>query len=151
MLTRNPKDFWPGFIYMAFGISALIIARDYKMGTALKMGPAYFPAIVSALLVLVGIISVVRSFVKEGSPIGSFTVKGLFIIAASTLVFGFILRGAGLIIALPVFVISSFYASRWFNWRHSIMLAVGVSAFCIIVFLKGLGIPIPLVGSWFGR
>jgi hypothetical protein len=151
MLTRNPKDFWPGFIYMAFGISALIIARDYKMGTALKMGPAYFPAIVSALLVLVGIISVVRSFVKEGSPIGSFTVKGLFIIAASTLVFGFILRGAGLIIALPVFVISSFYASRWFNWRHSIMLAVGVAAFCIIVFLKGLGIPIPLVGSWFGR
>ena len=151
MLTRNPKDFWPGFIYMAFGISALIIARDYKMGTALKMGPAYFPAIVSALLVLVGIISVVRSFIREGSPIGSFTVKGLFIIAASTLVFGFILRGAGLIIALPVFVISSFYASRWFNWRHSIMLAVGVAAFCIIVFLKGLGIPIPLVGSWFGR
>jgi len=151
MLTRNPKDFWPGFIYMAFGISALIIARDYKMGTALKMGPAYFPAIVSSLLVLVGVISVVRSFVKEGSPIGSFTVKGLFIIAASTLVFGFILRGAGLIIALPVFVISSFYASRWFNWRHSIMLAVGVAAFCIIVFLKGLGIPIPLVGSWFGR
>ena len=151
MLTRNPKDFWPGFIYMAFGISALIIARDYKMGTALKMGPAYFPAIVSSLLVLVGVISVVRSFVKEGSPIGSFTVKGLFIIAASTLVFGFILRGAGLIIALPVFVISSFYASRWFNWRHSIMLAVGVSAFCIIVFLKGLGVPIPLVGSWFGR
>ena len=151
MLTRNPKDFWPGFIYMAFGISALIIARDYKMGTALKMGPAYFPAIVCSLLVLVGVISVVRSFVKEGSPIGSFTVKGLFIIAASTLVFGFILRGAGLIIALPVFVISSFYASRWFNWRHSIMLAVGVTAFCFIVFLKGLGVPIPLVGFWFGR
>jgi len=151
MLTRNPKDFWPGIIYMAFGISALFIARDYKIGTALKMGPAYFPVMISGLLVLVGIISVVRSFIKDGSPVGRFTLKGLFIIAASTLFFGFILRGAGLIIALPVFVVSSFYASRWFNWRHSIMLAVGITAFCSIVFLKGLGVPIPLVGSWFGR
>lgn len=136
---------------MAFGIAALTIARDYKIGTALKMGPAYFPAMVSGLLVLVGIISVVRSFIKEGSPVGKFALKGLLIITASTLVFGFILRGAGLIIALPVFVISTFYASRWFNWKHSVMLAVGVTVFCFIVFLKGLGVPIPLVGSWFGR
>jgi len=151
MLIRNPKDFWPGIIYMAFGIGALIIARDYKIGTALKMGPAYFPAIVSSLLVLVGIISVARSFIKEGSPVGRFTLKGLLVVISSTVLFGFMLRGAGLIIALPVFVVSSFYASRWFSWRHSIVLAVGLTVFCGLVFLKGLGVPIPVLGSWFGR
>jgi len=150
MLIRNPKDFWPGIIYIAFGTVAFIIARDYKMGTSLKMGPAYFPSMISALLILVGIISVIRSLIKEGSPMGIFALKGLLIVTGSTLLFGFILRGAGLIIALPVFVMSSFYASRWFNWRHSIILAIGITVFCVAVFLKGLGLPIPLLGSWFG-
>lgn len=151
MLTRNPKDFWPGILYMFFGISALFIARDYKMGTALNMGAAYFPVIVSSLLVLVGLISVIRSFIKQGSPVDGFALRGLLIIAGSTFFFGFILRGAGLIIALPVFVLSSFYASRWFNLKHSVMLTTGITVFCIIVFLKGLGVPIPLTGSWFGK
>jgi hypothetical protein len=44
---RHPKDFWTGVIYIAFGLAAIIIGRDYEMGTATKMGPAYFP-IVSA-------------------------------------------------------------------------------------------------------
>ncbi|HWR59278.1 MAG TPA: tripartite tricarboxylate transporter TctB family protein, partial [Thermodesulfovibrionales bacterium] len=69
MLTGNPKDFWSGIIYVAFGVAAIIIARDYKMGTALKMGPAYFPTVISVFLITVGIISIVRSFIKQGSPV----------------------------------------------------------------------------------
>lgn len=136
---------------MVFGIGALFIARDYNMGTALKMGPAYFPVMVSVVLVWVGVVSVVRSFIKEGSPVGRFAFRGLLIVSVSTVLFGFILRGAGLVIALPVFVVSNFYASRWFNWRHSLILAVGLTVFCVVVFLKGLGVPIPLFGSWFGN
>ncbi|MBF0329002.1 MAG: hypothetical protein HQL10_07580, partial [Nitrospirae bacterium] len=79
MALRNPKDFWSGLIYIAFGVTALIIAGDYKIGTALKMGPAYFPVVVSSLLLLVGIISVVRSFVKDGSPVGRLALRGLLI------------------------------------------------------------------------
>jgi hypothetical protein len=25
-----------------------------------------------------------------------------------------------------------------------------LTAFCILIFLKGLGIPLPILGSWFG-
>jgi hypothetical protein len=151
MLTRNPKDFWPGIIYIVIGMTAIIIGRDYKMGTALKMGPAYFPFMLSSLLILVGIISLVRSFIKTGSPLGSFAFKGMLLVAVSTVLFGLTLRGGGLIIALPLLVIISAYASRRFNWRHSIMLAIGLTAFCALIFLKGLGVPIPVAGSWFGR
>lgn len=44
MLTRvsSPKDFWTGLIYVALGLSALWFGRDYRFGTAGRMGPGYF-------------------------------------------------------------------------------------------------------------
>ena len=105
-MIRSTKDFWSGLIYICLGSSAMIIAQDYSMGTAVKMGPAYFPTILGGLLVLIGTISVIRSFVVTGTPIGAFAFKGLALIIGSTLLFGFLVRGAGLIVALPLLVIA---------------------------------------------
>ena len=149
-IARNAKDFWTGLIYIFVGSAALIISWDYDMGTAVKMGPAYFPTILSVLLMVIGIISVLRSFLKSGSPIGVIAWKGLVLIVASTLLFGMIVRGAGLIIALPLLVIVSASASARFNWKTTIAEAVGITVFSIIIFLKGLGVPLPILGSWFG-
>jgi hypothetical protein len=151
MHIRNPKDFWSGIIYLFFGTGAFIIARDYPMGTALKMGPSYFPSILSVLLVLVGIISVIRSLIRPGSPVGTFAFKGLLLVIVSTVIFGLLLRSAGLIIALPVMVIISAYGSMYFRWPTAIAMAVGLTVFCVLIFLKGLGVPLPLLGSWFGN
>jgi len=149
-IARNAKDFWTGFFYIGVGSAALIISRDYDMGTAVKMGPAYFPTILSALLMVIGIISVVRSFFKSGSPIGTVAWKGLVIIVAATFLFGMIVRGAGLIIALPLLVIVSASASARFSWKSTVAEAAAITVFCIVVFLKGLGVPLPILGSWFG-
>jgi hypothetical protein len=150
-IARNPKDFWTGLIYLFVGCGALIISRDYDMGTALKMGPAYFPTILSVLLMGIGIISVLRSFLKSGSPIGVVAWKGLVLIVASTILFGMIVRGAGLLLALPLLVIVSASASARFSWKTTLAEAVGITVFCIVVFLKGLGVPLPILGSWFGN
>ena len=149
-MIRSGKDFWTGLIYIFFGSSALIIARDYPMGTAIKMGPSYFPTVLSGLIIIIGIISLVRSFLKTGTPIGRFTFKGLALVVVSTVLFGLIVRGAGLVIALPLLVIVSAFASKDFRWVPSLLMAAGLTLFCIAVFLKGLGIPLPILGSWFG-
>ena len=151
MQHRNPKDFWTGIIYVLFGAGAFFIARDYTMGKALKMGPGYFPTILSVLLVLIGIVSLIRSFAREGTPVDRFTLKGLAAVLAATVLFGLLLRGGGLIIALPMLVVVSALASSRFRWRQSLLLAAGLTLACTLIFLKGLGVPIPMVGSWFGR
>ena len=87
---------------------------------------------------------------EPGSPIGGFAFKGLLLVVGSTLVFGLIVRGAGLAVALPVLVIMSAYASIRFRWGPSLVLAAGLTVFCVLVFLKGLGVPLPILGSWFG-
>ena len=151
MTSRNPKDLWTGIIYIAFGAAALFIARDYGWGTPRKMGPAFFPGILSIILIVIGVISLVRSFIRPGTPVGRFTYNGLLMVTGATVLFGLLVRGAGLVIAMPVLVIVSAYASTKFSWRTSIVMSAVLTAFCIFIFLKGLGIPLPVFGSWFGK
>lgn len=147
---RNIKDFWTGIIYVVFGSAVIFIGREYGMGTSTKMGPAYFPTALSLLLIVIGIVSLIRSFIQPGTPISAITFKGLFLVIVSTLLFGLIVRGAGLVIALPVLVIVSSCASIQFRWKHALALAVAMTFACILIFLKALGVPLPIVGSWFG-
>ena len=128
----------------------MIISRDYNMGTAFKMGPAYFPTILGALLAVIGAISVIRSFIARGTPISAFAFKGLSLVIVPVLIFGFLVRDAGLVIALPLLVIISAYASVRFRWRTTILMAAGLTIFCALVFVKGLGIPLPIIGPWLG-
>lgn len=147
--VRSAKDFWAGIIYIVIGAAAILLSRDYGMGTAMKMGPAYFPTILSGLLIVIGCISFVRSFLKPGTAISAFGVKGLVLTITSIVLFGFLVRNAGLIIAVPALVMISSYASSRFRWKYSLILAAGMTMFCVLVFLKGLGVPIPILGLWF--
>jgi putative tricarboxylic transport membrane protein len=151
-LIRGPKDFWTGVIYVLFGGIAFWIARDYGFGTASRMGPGYFPTVLSALLVLIGVISVVRSFIVPGEPLGSFALKAGFLIILSTVLFGYLINRAGLIVALLALVLVSAAASEKFAFDWKAILGLGVLiAFCALVFVWGLGVPMPLLGSWFGE
>lgn len=62
MQVRNGKDFWAGLMYVAIGALFMIVARNYAMGSALRMGPAYFPTWLGGLLVVLGLVVFVRSF-----------------------------------------------------------------------------------------
>ena len=148
-VARNAKGFWPGLVYVLIGSAAFYLSRDYGMGTAVKMGPAYFPTVLSGLLILIGSISIIRSFVKDGSPIGTVAVKGLALVTLSIVLFGVLARTAGMAIALPVMILVGAYGSTRFKWRYAIPLAIGITLFCILIFRVGLGVPLPIFGSWF--
>ena len=149
-MIRSTKDFWAGVLYLFFGVTAIVVARDYGMGTGGRMGPAYFPTVLGGLLAVVGVISVIRSFIIPGTPVGAFAFKGLTLITLSVVLFGFIVRGAGLAVALPLLVIMSASASTRFRWRTALIMAAGLTIFCIVVFVEGLGIPLPIIGPWLG-
>jgi hypothetical protein len=149
-MIRSSKDFWTGVIYVAFGAAAILIAREYGMGTALKMGPAYFPTVLGALLIVIGAIAVIRAFIVDGTRVGAFAYKALALILGPVLLFGFIVRGAGLAVAVPLLVIISACASIDFHWVSTLALAAGLAVFCILVFVTGLGVPLPILGPWLG-
>jgi putative tricarboxylic transport membrane protein len=137
-------------IYLAVGLSAIYIGRELPMGTAVKMGAAYFPTVLGWLLAFIGLISLVRSLLRKGERIPAFAWRPLLLITGATVVFGLLVRGAGLAIALPLFVIMTAFASKKFRWGPTLALAAGATVFCSLVFVKGLGVPLPLIGRWLG-
>ena len=147
---RNPRDFWTGVIYVGVGAGAVILAREHPLGTALRMGPAYFPTVLGGLLVAIGLASLGRALRQPGEPLGPMRLTGLLAVTAGTLGFGALARGAGLVVALPVLVLVSAAASARFRWGPALALAAGLTLFCAAVFVKGLGVPLPIIGPWLG-
>ena len=45
MEIKNPKDFLAGLMFIVFGLFFVIEARYYQLGSAARMGPAYFPTL----------------------------------------------------------------------------------------------------------
>jgi hypothetical protein len=148
---RNPKDFGAGLLYIAFGAVGYYIAIDYGFGRASRMGPGYFPSVLSALLMLFGLIAVIRSFITPGEPIGGFAWKATLYVTGSVVAFAVLLTPAGLIVALIAMILISAAGSHYFkfDWKAVGALIVLV-AFCALVFAKGLGVPMPLLGTLFG-
>ena len=65
--------------------------------------------------------------------------------------FAFLLPRAGLLVALVVLIVGSALASKKTRFeRNSVLIASGLVVFCVLVFVKGLGLPLQLFGSWFG-
>jgi hypothetical protein len=149
-VIRNPRDFWAGLIYIGIGLSAFYIALDYEMGTAVRMGPGYFPRVLAIVLALIGFASLLRSFLRPGEAVGRMAWRAALLVLGATVIFGLLVRGAGLALGLLVLVLISAYASRQLRLPSTVLLAAGLAIFSFLVFLKGLGIPLPLVGSWFG-
>ena len=147
---RHPKDFWSGIVFLLFGLSAIVIGQDYEMGSAGRMGPAYFPSVLGGLLSLVGAASLIRSFFRQGEPIGRLYWRELALVLVAVLLFGFLVRDAGLIPATLVLIMISSYAGQKFNLAKSIALAVGAALFAVGLFVKLLGLPMPMFGPWFG-
>lgn len=147
---RAEKDFWAGVLYAALALAFLWFGRDYRMGTAARMGPGYFPFYLSIALLVLGVASIVRSFLNDGEPVGGIAWKPAFWIVAAVVAFGLLLKPAGLVIALIAMCALSFYASMHFRVDGLILLGLAaLIVFCILVFVKGLGVAIPIFGTWF--
>jgi hypothetical protein len=51
---RNNKDFLAGSLFIAIGVVAVAVARNYPFGTAMRMGSGYFPSVLGGILILLG-------------------------------------------------------------------------------------------------
>jgi len=149
-VIRHPKDFWTGTIFLTLGTAAVVICQDYPMGSAGRMGPGYFPTVLGSLLTLIGLIGVARSFMHEGEPIGKFYIREIILILSAVILFGVLMRGAGLVPAVIVLILLSAYASPKFTWGPNLLLAIGFAAFGFLVFAKLLGLPMVAFGPWLG-
>jgi Tripartite tricarboxylate transporter TctB family len=145
------KDILLGLIYIAFGaVYGGYTLRNLDIGTAVRMGPGYFPIVLSALIILIGVIVIFQGFAHhEQRPFGAVNWRAVGAISLSTVAFALLARGAGMVIATMTAALISSYASRHARWKTSLLTALFLSVFCTLVFVYGMSLPIGLFGTWF--
>ena len=145
-LIKNPRDFWAGVMFLGVGAMFAGIAFTYKLGTAARMGPGFFPFFLGLILAALGVaIAVTALRPKNAGPaIDKFHWGPLFWVLGSIMLFGVMLKLTGVLFAGLALVIGSSLGSGEFKKREIIWLAVGLSAFCAAAFVGGLKLPIPM-------
>jgi hypothetical protein len=145
---RNPKDFWAGIMFIAFGLIAIVIARDYSLGTASRMGPGYFPRALSFIMIGIGAILVLRALKLQGTPIIIGSMKPLSIVTLSVVLFGVAAPKLGMVVATIVLVLVSSAASDEFRWKEAVVASVVLALFVVAAFGYGLKLQLPML-PWF--
>lgn len=145
------QDFLAGLTFISFAVLYLWLGSDLDFGTLRRMGPGFFPTVLATLLVLIGLFLAARAIRDSGEQFTGFAGKAIVLVGAATVSFGLLLRPAGMIVAVAAVVVISSLASRSRRPLSTILLAAVLSALCGLVFVKGLGLPMPLLGSWFAN
>ena len=189
---KAPKDFWAGLMFVGVGVFFMVWAlTHYQMGTAVRMGPAYFPTMLGGLLVFLGVLVLLESFAMEGPPlqvpfhivdvivalvilvgvvwigrmfnispdygilaallvISLLTIrwrpgaKPLVLISAGCVVYGYLMKPLGLILATAALVFIGAFGGHEFKWKEVAILFLILIVFSILVFVKGLTLPFPI-------
>jgi hypothetical protein len=138
---RSPRDFCAGLIFLFFGALAAYIARDYPMGSAVRMGPGYFPYLLGILLALLGVVICIKSLAAHGERIESTSLRALLLVLGAIGVFAGTIESAGIIIATALLVGIGAAASPESRVREVAVLIVFMLALAVGLFTYGLGLP----------
>ena len=145
MRIKNPTDFWTGLAFSGVGLAvSLYASTHYSIGSAIRMGPGYFPMAVGALVALLGLALAVGSLRVDGPPLPRLALRPVVLILAASIGFGYLLKPLGLVVSTILLVLVSAAGGYEFRWRESVLLALGLAVFSIGVFVYGLGLPFPL-------
>ena len=145
MKVKSPKDFWAGLMFIGVGVFFAVWAvTHYQMGSAVRMGPAYFPTLLGGLLAVLGLMTLAGSFVIEGPKVAQFHFRPLLLISAACVAYGYLMKPLGLVGATAALVFISAYGGHEFKWREVAILYVVLIVFSVLVFVKGLTLPFPM-------
>ncbi|MGH8740968.1 MAG: tripartite tricarboxylate transporter TctB family protein [Burkholderiales bacterium] len=142
---KSPKDFWAGLMFLGVGMFFTIWAVvHYQMGSAVRMGPAYFPAVLGGLMAFLGLLVLLGSLTIRGPAMPEFHLRPLVMILAANLAYGYLMKPLGLVIATVVLVFLAALGGHEFRWKEVSILALVLVVFSVLVFVKGLTLPFPL-------
>lgn len=125
-------------ISLAFGLTAL----KYPIGDFGRAGPGMFPALVSSMLLLIGIATVIRSrFVDKVHLDLNF--KNIGIILGSLCGFAVVTLFVNMTAAIVFMVFIATLAGSNYSWKRNLKIAAGLVVMAF-GFAKLLGMNLPL-------
>lgn len=147
MKLKNRKDLGSGLLFVGFGLAGLLLSPGYRMGTAARMGPGYFPFLVSLCLTGLGVTLCVRSLRKPSVPIERgrpIQYRPVLLVLGAVFLFGLSLKPLGLLLSSFILVLISSAAHREWRFVESLVTALVLSVLVTALFVYGLGMPLDI-------
>jgi hypothetical protein len=144
MTQKDTKDILGGLGMTALGLFAAWHAySEYEFGDLTRMGAGYFPVSLGLLLAAVGLLIAIPAFFREGEPI-KLEMKTFGLVIVSLVVFAFLLKTLGLVVATIAAVFLSTLADHDISWRARGIVAISIAALTWLVFAFGLSMVLPV-------
>lgn len=146
MRIKDEKEFWSGVMFGLIGLGFAGFAQEYDMGSAQRMGPAFFPTMLGGLLALLGAALVIHGLSAEtvDGKVERFHAGPISWVLGAVIAFCLLLRPAGLVVALVALIVISSLGSHEFRLRDTLLLAAGLCVLVLAAFIYGLGLTIPV-------
>jgi hypothetical protein len=145
-MIKSKKDLYSGLMFIALGGFFALWANNYPMGSAVRMGPAYFPTILGWLTCALGVIITIRGFTVPDEAPTKTEFRPLVLILASSVLYGMVMDVFQLGFVLAVFVATFVCAlgGYEFKWKEGIIEGVVMVVVCWGLFVWALGLPFRL-------
>jgi Tripartite tricarboxylate transporter TctB family len=148
-ITIDWADALAGVLFILFGLLFGFQSLGLDIGTAFRMGPGYFPLVLSGLLILLGLgITVSAIHARGNEGMGTLAWRGVFFILPAPILFGLTVRGLGFVPAIFLTTLIAALASFKMRLPWALVLAAAVTVFATLVFSYGLGLPFRRFGPW---
>jgi len=146
LTIRDQRAFAEGALFLAFAIFFFVTALNYPAGSAARMGPGYFPRLLAIVLAAIGLFAMLGAVrpTAERQGLPRWDIKGLAWVTGSVALFALLLFPLGLIGALFALIVVSSKASPEFTWTGALANAAILIALCLLVFVSGLGLQLPV-------
>ena len=147
MKIKSQRDFWSGLMFIVVGAAFAWGATTYSFGSSARPGPGYFPFGLGILMAVLGAIVLFKALtfeVEGGDPIGPWPLKQAAWILGAVVIFGATIPKLGMVVALPLLIFIGSLASGEFRMKEVVFNCVVLTVFSWLVFIKGLGLTIPL-------
>jgi hypothetical protein len=138
----NDRNLVRGLFLIAISLFFGLQALRYPTGHFSRPGAGMFPLMVSGLLLLIGLITAVRSRLDARVPM-SFNVRNIAIILASLCGFAIVSTYVNMIAGIVFMVFCSAFAGTTYSVVRSLKVSAGLIAVAF-AFQKLLGLNLPL-------
>jgi hypothetical protein len=163
-LIKSPFDLAGGLFLIGLAALGLVGGFNLPTGTLSGIGSGLVPRVVSILVAVFGVLLIVQALIFEGDSLERWHVRGPVFVLGAVLVFAMVIRGStlsfggfagipllgtvripslGLIVAGPLSVIVSSFASKETKPVEIILFAVVMTLVCGLLFKELLNLPIP--------
>jgi putative tricarboxylic transport membrane protein len=139
------KDFWAGIILIGIGAAAMFISRNYRFGSAVRMGPGFFPTLLGGVLTGFGLCIMIVGLLRKEKFQDRLSFRAFVLLSLSLVLFGILMTHAGLIPAVAALVFLSAVSGRGFKVMEVLLLTVVLTVVSVALFIWGLGLPYPLI------